>query len=261
MICQHFTPLWVAEALVERHFPGLDGSDLVLEPSCGPGAFLHAIPATVPAVGVELDPELAARARRETGREVIDGDFLEVKIDFQPTAIIGNPPFRARHINGLLQRCYELLPDGGRAGFILPAYAFRTAARVVELLDRFSISQEMLPRSAFNYRMREPLVFALLSKDRRRALVGFALYAEETDRQAMARPYRELLARSTGSAWRAVCRLALERLSGEADLPTLYAELERNRPSQSTWWREKIRQTLRSYPDFTPIGTGRYRLV
>jgi hypothetical protein len=262
MICQYFTPVWVAQALVERHFAALDSTDGVIEPSCGPGAFLRAIPAHVPAVGVEMDPVQAARARAATGRPVIEGDFRTVPIDFQPTAIIGNPPFRGALIDAFLGRCHELLPEGGRVGLILPAYAFRTASRVVDLTERWSVAQEMLPRSAFSYRMREPLMFALFSKDRRRVMVGFALFAEERDRQCLGKPYRDLLSKATGSAWRAVCRLALERLGGAADLPAIYAELERNRPSRTEWWREKIRQTLRVYPgDFVAVAAGQYRLA
>lgn len=259
-LCQFPTPLWVAEALVERHFPRLDCADLVLEPSCGPGSFLQAIPAHVPAVGVEIDPAFAALAREQTGREIIEGDFTKVPLELRPTAIIGNPPFRGGAIDAFLARCHQLLPDGGRAGFILPSYVFRTAARTVQLLDQWSLRQEMLPRSAFCYRMREPLVFALFSKDARRAMVGFALYEHETDRQQLGLPYRQLLSNQRGSAWRAVCRLALERLGGEAPLAAIYAELERNRPSRTQWWREKIRQTLRGYADFAAVREGTYRL-
>lgn len=61
-LCQFNTPVWVAQALVERHFPKLGTDDLVLEPSCGIGAFLQAIPAEVRAVGVEIDEALAHRA-------------------------------------------------------------------------------------------------------------------------------------------------------------------------------------------------------
>lgn len=259
-LCQFPTPLWVAEALVERHFPRLDSADLVLEPSCGPGAFLQAVPAHVPAVGVDVDPAMADRARQQTGREIITADFLTADLQLQPTAIIGNPPFRGRAIDAFLDRAHQLLPEDGRVGFILPAYAFRTASRVVDLLERWSMKQEMLPRSAFCHRMREPLVFALFSKDSHRVMVGFALYELETDRQQLGKPYRELLANQQGSAWRAVCRLALQRLGGAAQLPAIYAELERNRPSRTQWWREKIRQTLRAYPDFRPVRDGHYIL-
>ncbi|HVT35101.1 MAG TPA: hypothetical protein VHE37_05940, partial [Nevskiaceae bacterium] len=76
---QFFTPLFVAEALVERYFSHLTSRDLVLEPSCGDGAFLAAIPSHIPAVGVEIDPVMAQRARA-TGREVISGDFRTVPL-------------------------------------------------------------------------------------------------------------------------------------------------------------------------------------
>src|SRR3546814_14682276 len=73
------TPLYAAERLVERHFPDLGAKDLVLEPSCGIGAFLRAIPATTSAIGVEIDPERAAIARQRSGRPVIPGDFCRAE--------------------------------------------------------------------------------------------------------------------------------------------------------------------------------------
>lgn len=81
-LCQWFTPAWLAEALVERHFSRLDAADLVLEPTCGAGAFLRAIPAHVPAIGVEIDPALAAAARA-TGREVLGYVFHGKKKYFE----------------------------------------------------------------------------------------------------------------------------------------------------------------------------------
>lgn len=256
------TPLWVSEALIERYFSRLDAADLVVEPSCGAGGFLFGLPLTVPAIGVEIDPLMAARARRNTGREIIAGDFRTVELQVRPTAIIGNPPFRADVFDGFLDRAFDLLPDGGRAGFILPNYMFQTAARVVRYSDRWSLQQEMLPRSAFHSRMKTPLIFAVFGKDRRRVLIGFALYGEAADAQGLQAPYRELMAMTEGSLWRAVCRLALERLGGEAALAQIYGELEQNRPTRTQFWREKIRQTLRVYRnDFVPITTGRYALA
>lgn len=260
-LCQFFTPLWVAEALVERHFPKLDGADVVLEPSCGVGAFLRAVPRSVPAVGVEIDARVAAIARDESGREVVVGDFRDVALDVRPTAVIGNPPFVASVFDGFLSRCHSLLPEGGRAGFILPTYFFQTAGRLAGYAERWSVSHELLPRNAFHSRMRTPLTFAVFSKDARRLLVGFALYREAADVLAMEKGYREALQATRGSHWRAVCEIALRRLGGAADLPAIYAELERNRPTATRWWREKIRQTLRHYADtFTALDTGRYAL-
>ncbi len=87
---QYMTPRWVAEALVQRFFGDLTDRDVVLEPSCGRGAWLHAIPSETPAIGVEIDPELAAVARLDTGRRVIVGDFRDVDLDFEPSVITGN---------------------------------------------------------------------------------------------------------------------------------------------------------------------------
>lgn len=260
-LCQYPTPLWVAEAIVERYFRWLDCADMVLEPSCGRGAFLKAIPVTIPAAGVEIDPAEAAIAKRETGREVIVGDFRTVELDIRPTAIIGNPPFRAKLFDGFLDRAYELLPAGGQAGFILPNYMFQTARRVTRYFERWSIKQEMLPRHAFSNRMQTPLIFALFSKSSERVLVGFALYVEHADVMTLDDEYREALQTSTGSAWRTVCRIALERLGGQADLAEIYRELERNRPTKNPFWRDKIRQTLRAYSrEFVPLKVGRYAL-
>lgn len=91
-LSQWFTPEWAAAMLVEKYFSSLSGSDLVLEPSCGRGAFLKAIPEHVPVVGVEIDPQLAQIARDTTGRRVITGDFNTVNLPEGVTAIVGNPP-------------------------------------------------------------------------------------------------------------------------------------------------------------------------
>lgn len=261
-LCQFFTPLWVAEALVEKHFPQLDCADLVVEPTCGKGGFLRAVPPGVPAVGVEIDPVVASVARAESGREVIVGDFRTVPLNVRPTAVIGNPPFVASVFNGILDRCHELLPENGRAGFLLPVYFFQTAKTLSRYAERWSISHEMLPRNAFHSRMRTPLTFAIFSKDVRRLLIGFALYQEAADLQAMANPYRKALSDTQGSIWKAVCEIALGRLGGEADLTEIYSELERHRPTKTKFWREGIRRTLREYSDvFLPLRAGRYALI
>ena len=260
-LCQFFTPIWVAQALVERHFPKLDCADVVIEPTCGKGAFLAAIPNTTPAIGVEIDAEVAAIARASTGREVLVGDFRTIELPVSPTAIIGNPPFRAKVFDGILDRAYELLPEGCKAGFILPTYFFQTAGRVCRYGDRWSLSIELMPRNAFHSRMQTPLLFAVFEKNAKRTLVGFVLYRECGDLHQMAKPYRELLSSYEGPIWKAVCHLAMRRLGGSASLKQIYAELEANRPTRTDWWREKIRQTMRAYADaFTPTGAGCYEL-
>jgi site-specific DNA-methyltransferase (adenine-specific) len=259
---QFNTPLWVARALVERHFPDLGPEDFVIEPSCGAGAFLTALPLEVPALGIEFDRDVAERARINTGRQVIEGDFRNVILPRQPTAIIGNPPFMAKVFDGFLDRSHLILPEGGRAGFILPTYFFQTARRVCEYGDRWSLSIELMPRNAFHTRMRTPLLFALFEKNAARRLVGFVLYRECDDLHQMGKPYRELLSSYEGPIWMAVCRMALRRLGGSATLQQIYRELEANRPTRTQWWREKIRQTLRAYGEvFKPLGEGCYEVV
>jgi hypothetical protein len=258
-LSQYFTPVWFAELIVEKYFAKLDTGDVVVEPSCGAGAFLHALPARIPTIGVEIDSALAEQARRETGRRVITGDFRTIALDVRPTTIIGNPPFSIEIIEGFLARAHELLPDGGRVGFILPAFAFQTAARVVRQAERWSIAQDAIPRNIF-HRLTTPLVFAMFSKDRRRTLVGFALYRETNDVLRMEREYREAIAAGAG-VWRRLVAIALRRLGGRARLPEIYAELEGRKPGTGQFWREKVRQTLRHYEnDFDAIEAGHYQL-
>lgn len=260
-LAQWFTPYWVAEALLERHFRHLNSRDVILEPSCGTGSFLKAIPAHVEAFGVEIDPAIAAVARADSGRLVLVGDFRTVEIPLEPTAVIGNPPFSAELIDGFLARCHELLPRGATVGFLLPAYFLQTARRVTGYAERWSITTEMIPRNLFP-RLREALTFATFVKDRRRLLVGMALYREAVDVAAMSGEYRELFRATRGETWAAVCSVALRNLRGEADLPSIYAEVEGHRHTLTKFWREKVRQTLRVYPDrFKPLGAGRYALA
>ncbi|MBN3729513.1 class I SAM-dependent methyltransferase [Burkholderia sp. Tr-20390] len=256
---QYPTRVWVAEAIVDRFFPDLDSHDCIIEPACGPGAFLGAIPSHVPAVGVELDPAIADVARRETGRTVVVGDFRTEPLNCRPTLILGNPPFKLSVIDGFLDRAHQMLPEGGRVGFILPAYAFQTAARVAAYADRWSLEQQFLPRNIYDG-LRLPLVFAQFSKDRRRTLIGFALYGEVADVQRLRAPYREALSAGNGPVWARVVERALAQLGGEADLAQIYAEIEGKRPTKTQYWREQVRKVVRTHRWFSCVSTGRYAL-
>jgi len=259
-LCQYPTPAWVAEAIIERHFQCLDSGDCVVDPSCGPGAFLQAIPAHVQAIGVEIDSRVADEAIRNTGRPVIVGDFQSIHLDIQPTLILGNPPFKLKLIDAFLDKSHSLLLEGGRVGFILPSYAFQTAARVVRYSDQWSLFQEMVPRNMYPG-LSLPLVFALFAKDKKRLMVGFALYREAAAIQQFAEPYRAILRVGASSVWREVVEAALLSYGGEASVKDLYAEIGGKRPTQTQFWQQKIRQTLRRYSEwFVPVAPGRYRL-
>lgn len=248
------TPDWAAEALVERYFGDLNSADRVIEPTCGRGAFLRALPRDVPALGVEIDDRLAREAVRLSGRPVVVGDFRAVDLPWTPTAMVGNPPFQLSAIEGILARAFDLLPEDGRCGLILPCYILQTPGTIERLGARWSIQQDMIPRNLFP-RLSKPLCFALLHKGRTRGLVGFALYHEAAAVARLQKRYRALLAEGEGSVWAAVTRAALEALGGRATLAALYREIEGHRPTENRWWREKVRQQLQRFAVRVDQGT------
>ncbi len=259
-LSQYFTPTWAAELLVARHFGNLRHSDTVLEPACGDGRFLMAIPRAVDAYGVDIDPEAAAAARVNSGREVICADFLQAQLPRRPTVVIGNPPYQADLIDAFLDRCHEQLENGGRVGFLLPVYYLQTASKVMELGRRFSIAQELLPRNLFDG-LTKPIMWATFTKERKTFLSGFFLYTETHALSAMHRDLRALMLGNQARAhcWREVVQTALEACGGQATLKQLYACIEGNRPSENPWWREKVRQVAGQH--FHRVRPGEFSLA
>lgn len=261
---QWFTPAWAAEEIVQQKFSWLRAGHRGIEPSCGDGAFLCAIPSDVHVLGVEIDPALAATARANSGRDVLQGDFLTLpdaalgQADF----IVGNPPFESRLVAAFLERSAHLLREGGEAGFILPAYILQTSSKVEQLAARFSVEQELLPRNLFP-RLKLPLCFVKFVKDRRRRLHGFLLYREAAEMSGLQKCWRQALSstRSHCGVWYPVVRSVLASLGGEADLPSIYAAIAGKRPTANPAWKEKVRQQLQHTRRFTRTGTGRYRLA
>lgn len=255
---QYPTPIWAAELLVERHFSHLTENDMVWEPACGPGSFLMALPDHVPAMGFEIDPRTAEIARINTGRTIITGDFVTAETDAKPTVIIGNPPFQMKLIDDFLRRAYQLLPEGGQVGFILPAYAFQTAERVAGYSDIWSLYGECIPRNMYPG-LSLPLMFAKFGKDRVRTMVGFALHRETADVLSMKKKYREVLSGVGKSVWKATVAKALVALGGRANVEALYAEIEGKVPTRTQWWREQVRKVLRQASNmFKAEGNGWY---
>jgi hypothetical protein len=242
------TPMWAAEQLLRQFFPDLATSDVVLEPSCGRGAWLHAVPATTSAIGIEIDISLAAQARAETGRRIIEGDFRSVPIDVAPTIVVGNPPFGNQIVAEFLSRAHGLLPEGGRAGFLLPAHTFSSQRYVLELHRKWSIEQHMIPRYIYP-RLRLPLVFAVLRKEQQRRLVGFALYHEFAAVREMPKDYQAILERSTRPPWRIIVEDALRRLGGQGSLDEICQLVEPRRPAESRTWRDTIRRVCGEFCD------------
>jgi hypothetical protein len=100
-LAQHFTPepvarfVWsVAAGLAARRGP----VTTALDPAAGAGVFLGlARAAGVAAVGIELDPALAAPAAQSSGARLLVGDALRQRFPMVPDAgfevVVGNPPF------------------------------------------------------------------------------------------------------------------------------------------------------------------------
>lgn len=243
LLGQWMTPAWAAQDIVGHYFADLTSRDQVIEPSCGIGRFLAALPAHVPAVGVEIDPKLAHLARVNTGREVIVGDFRTVDLPVKPTVLIGNPPFQLSVVEGFLDRAYDLLPQDGRVGLILPCYIFQTAGTVVRLNKKWGMRQDMLPRNLFPG-LSKPLCFAMLTRGMGKGMVGFRLYHETQAIQQLAQRYQDLLNHGEGSVWYAVTHAALEKLGGEAKVASILAEVAGHQPTDNPHWAAKVRQTL-----------------
>ena len=252
---QFFTPAWAAEALVEEFFPNLSTSDLVLEPSCGTGSFLQALPRHVPAIGIEIDPRLAIEAARNTGREVITGDFCSVDLPAGITAMIGNPPFELSLVERLLARAAQIIPMEGRAGFVLPAYFFQTHGTVERLRRQWAIQQQMIPRTLFPG-LSKPLVFAMFTRSNSRALFGFCLYDQVVEMDQLAQDAEQILAAVAPrrSSWRALIESVLAGFGGSASLQDIYHAVAPRRPTGNPWWKEQVRKQLQIF--FTRTSTG-----
>lgn len=251
---QYPTPAWAAAAIVRKNFPTLSANDFVLEPTCGPGRFLQALPEFVPALGVEIDPHLAQIARDLTGRRVITGDFFEVKIEERPTLVLGNPPFETKFIDRLLDRSFDLLVDEGRCALILPCYALQTASRVCRYNERWSLEQEMIPRNIYSG-LQCPLAFVTFTKDKQRLMVGFSLYQELAYLQTLSRDVQEAM-RQGPATWRSVVEDALDLFGGVADLKQIYEFVADRRPTANPNWKQQVRKVCQK--SARHVGPARY---
>ncbi len=123
---QFWTPDWVAEAMVSYILT--DGNDTVFDPAVGAGAFFRAAKKVGKRLGLrpvllgsELDPDAL---RQAVGHELSAGDLAGVKGQLRRlgSEVIGRPlDGRAGiHVYFLL-RALQLLAEGGRLAFIMPA--------------------------------------------------------------------------------------------------------------------------------------------
>ena len=254
---QYFTPLWAAHALYERFFGHLTAGSLVIEPSCGAGAWLHAVPDDVEAIGYEIDPVVAAIAAADTGREIRVGDFTTMPIDGEPAALVGNPPFGAEPISRFIRRSYDWMTPASEAGFILPTHSVSFARTTLEVMRGLEVETFVLPRDLYP-RLSFPLMFAKLKKSKVTRLVGFLLFDEAVAIRGVRAEYRRIVAAGRRPAWREVLRLALEACGGEATLERIYDIIEDVRPTPNKWWRDTIRREAGTH--FERVSEGVFRL-
>jgi site-specific DNA-methyltransferase (adenine-specific) len=249
---QWMTPVWAAESLVSTL--DLRDTDRVLEPTCGTGNFLKAIPQSVTAVGIEIDPELAEVARRDTGREVITGDFREVELPWQPTVVLGNPPYKVDLISDLLEKSYELLPPQGKVALLISVHILQTPDTVDRLLGKWGISHHLVPRTLFPRAIR-PLSYIVLTKGSNHCH-GMLLYPESLTINRLPRAAKTVANNGQGSVWLRVVVWAMDQTGGEATLSVLYDLVGANRPTPNQFWKDKIRQVLQQH--FVPVARGRW---
>jgi hypothetical protein len=229
-----------------------------MEPTCGDGRMLQAIPDHVPAFGCEIDPELAKAAADRTGRQVIVGDVLTADIPERFDFVFGNPPFKSSFLHKLLVRIEDRMADGCRCGLILPAYFLQTTTTVLRWNKVWTIHPELLPRTLFP-RAQLPLVFTLFTKDPVPVLKGMRLYVEANSIEDLKQEFRDEMERGRG-LWQPIVRTALARLKGRVHLSEIYELVGKNRPSKNPWWKEKVRQTLQRNPEFVSHGGGMWEL-
>ncbi|MBB4861531.1 site-specific DNA-methyltransferase (adenine-specific) [Pseudomonas nitritireducens] len=258
---QYFTPRWVADALVQRLLPTLGKKDYVVDPMCGIGRFLEVLPEHISAAGVEIDPDTAESARELTGRQIITGDILEIELPEKPTLFLGNPPFVQDLFETFLGKAYDWMDEGGRVAMILPAYFFQTGHTVARYNERWSISQEMIPRNIYP-NLIKPLCWGTFTKDQQRLLFGFALYHETAFVNDLPAELKDCMIEGVSGKWWGLVKEAYEATQTEADvdggvaLQNLYAYIVNRRPTSNPMWKEQVRKICQTHMRRT--SRGRY---
>lgn len=132
---QYFTP----DAIVDKMISLIQNNGVILEPSCGDGAFYNKLIKQYNTIGLEIDPEIACK-----GSKIIDYFEWNNKVD----TIIGNPPYvkyksickntlaklpnvmdtRSNLYLFFIWHSIDLLNDGGELIFIVPRDFVKTTS-------------------------------------------------------------------------------------------------------------------------------------
>lgn len=249
-LCQFFTPEWAAEEIVGLHLSecqqfGVPEPTIFCEPSCGEAAILKAIPSQFSAFGVEIDPEAIKTARQSTNRPIYQGDFRTIALPENPDGIVGNPPFQTEIFDGFLKRSNELLPEGGIALFLLPAYFFQTSSRATRYNQDWTIQSRLCPRDLFP-NLSIPLIVATFLKEKHKRLLGFFLYRETQEIKELNKVLQSLARKTKDKTpcWETIVNFCIQSLGGEANLESIYRIALPKAPPTNKFPKQKIRQTL-----------------
>lgn len=254
---RYMTPAWAGRELYDAHFAHLAAGSIAIEPTCGDGRMLAAIPPHIEAMGVEIDPELADRARaRCPNRKIQTGDLFKTDLPMRIDLAFGNLPFQADFMERALDLLFEHMQDGGICASIVPAYFLQTPGRVLRWSRRWSLYQEMLPRTLFP-RLQCPICFSIFTRDPLPTFKSLRLYLEADAVEHLKEEFRREMNEGRG-LWEPVVRRALHDLGGKAHLTLIYERVGQRRPSENPWWKEKVRQTLQRH--FAACGNGVWQI-
>lgn len=119
------TPQNVAEKMISDIW--FQDGNRVLEPSCGTGALLDALPRNIHAAGIEVNPD-RARIAKAKGYAVTVANFLEIPApnsdNHKFDHVVMNPPFYGTHYAKHIAHAIKFLKPDGRLVAILPASAW-----------------------------------------------------------------------------------------------------------------------------------------
>lgn len=129
---QFFTPEKLVIKLLEELDTDLKNK-LILEPSCGEGAFVEKIYANNEIYAIDKDPSKTEYIKQKHNTvHVITSDFLKYATDLRFDLVIGNPPFNlATPLNyidtteGFISHAIDLVKEEGNIVLILPNTVLR----------------------------------------------------------------------------------------------------------------------------------------
>ena len=115
-------------------FPGLQKGHVVVEPTCGKGAFVKAVPDEVEVFGIEIDPALAETARTNLARAGVSNVTVETGCGFAGATATG--PYDVIMVSGAVPAVPAELLDQLKVGGRLFAFVGEDPVITATLITR-----------------------------------------------------------------------------------------------------------------------------